>query len=259
MSDILYKLEDGIATVTINRPQALNAFSGDMLEELYDILVKAENDKDVLVVVINSSCPKAFSVGGDIKKEIDMDGYTSFDFSMKGQAVTRQIRNMRMPVISAVNGYALGAGMEIMLASDFVFVSTDAKVSLPSINLGSTNGFGGTQLLPRIIGVMKAKEILMTGRHVKGDEAVELGLALKCVDKEELMDTAYAFAKELASKAPFALRCFKTAANVAIETDIETGYLIEAHLLARAQASDDKKEAMMAFIEKRTPGKFINR
>ncbi len=259
MSYMLYNLENGIATITINRPEALNAFNGDMLDELYDLLVKAEDDKDVLVVVINSSCAKAFSVGGDLKKEIEMNGYTSFDFAMKGQAVTRKIRNLRVPVISAVNGYSLGAGMEIMLASDFAYVSTDARVSLPSINLGSTNGFGGTQLLPRIIGTMKAKEILMTGRHVRGEECVELGLALKCVEKEELMDTAYAFAKELASKAPFALRCFKMAANIANETDLETGYLMEAHLLARAQASDDKHEAMLAFLEKREPGKFINR
>ena len=259
MSYMLYNVNEGIATITINRTEALNAFNADMLDELYSLLVKADEDRDVLVVVINSGCAKAFSVGGDIKKEVEMNGYTSYDFAMKGQGVVRKIRNLRMPVISAVNGYALGAGMEIMLASDFAFVSTDAKVSLPSINLGSTNGFGGTQILPRIIGAMKAKEILMTGRHVKGDECVELGLALKCVEKEELMNVAYEFAKELAAKAPFALRCFKQAVNAGLEMDLESGFLLEAHLLARAQSSEDKKEAMTAFIEKRTPGKFINR
>ncbi|MDF2838893.1 MAG: hypothetical protein K0S60_596, partial [Evtepia sp.] len=157
------------------------------------------------------------------------------------------------------HGYVLGAGMEILLACDFALISSDAKLAIPSINLGSMSGFCGTQLLPRVVGAMRAKEILMSGRHIEAEEAVTLGLALKAVERANLMDEAYAFANQLTSKAPFALRCIKIAVNKAMETDLETGFLIESQLFSRVQASEDKKNGMEAFLNKCTPKPFVNR
>lgn len=259
MEDILYRLEDGIAHITINRPQVLNAMSADALMEMTRLLEVAEADRNVLCVIISAAGEKAFCVGGDIKAEVHMDGYSSYDFSLLGQNLVRTIRNIRMPVICAVHGYALGAGMEILLASDFSFLSTDAKIAIPSINLGSMAGFCGTQLLPRAVGAMRAKEILMSGRHIGAEEAVSLGLALKAVQREALLPEAEAFAKELCQQAPFALRCIKVAVNKAMETDLETGFLLESQLFSRVQASEDKKVGMEAFLAKTKPDTYINR
>lgn len=259
MEDMLYRLDNGIAYITINRPQVLNAMSADALVELTRLLKAAEEDRDILCVILNAAGEKAFCVGGDIKAEVHMDGYTSYDFSLLGQNLVRTIRNVRMPVISAIHGYALGAGMEILLASDFAFLSKDAKIAIPSINLGSMAGFCGTQLLPRVVGAMRAKELLMSGRHIGADEAVSLGLALKAVEREDLLPEAEAFAKELCQKAPFALRCIKMAVNKAMETDLETGFLLESQLFSRVQASEDKKVGMEAFLAKEPPPTFINR
>lgn len=259
MEDILYHLENGIAHITINRPQVLNAMSADALVEMTRLLTVAEADHDVLCVIISAAGEKAFCVGGDIKAEVHMDGYTSYEFSLLGQNLVRTIRSVRMPVICAVHGYALGAGMEILLASDFAFLSTDAKIAIPSINLGSMPGFCGTQLLPRAVGAMRAKEILMSGRHISATEAVSLGLALKAVEREALLPEAVTFARELCQKAPFALRCIKVAVNKALDTDLETGFLLESQLFSRVQASEDKTVGMEAFLAKTKPSKYRNR
>ncbi len=259
LDEIRYHLENNIATLTINRPQALNAMSATAIEQLIQLLRQADGDPDVLCVVICAAGEKAFCVGGDIKAEVHMDGYSAYDFGMLGQSLMRTIRQVRMPVITAAQGYALGAGMEIVLASDFAFLSTDAKLAIPSINLGSMPGFGGTQLLPRVVGAMRAKELLMTGRHIGADEAVSLGLALKAVTREALMSEAYAFAQTLTAQAPFALRAIKTAVNQALETDLETGFLLEAQLFSRVQASADKQTGMQAFLNKTKPEQYINR
>lgn len=259
MEDVLYKLEEGIATITINRPHVLNALSSTALQELIYYLQQAESDLNVLCVVINANGEKAFCVGGDIKAEVTMDGYSSHEFCLIGQNLIRTIRNLRMPVIVAVHGYALGAGMEILLASDFAILTNDAKLAIPSINLGSMSGFCGTQLLPRVVGSMRAKEILMSGRHIGAEEAVNLGLALKCVEQSKLMHEVYALANQLTSKAPFAIRCIKVAVNKATETDLDTGFLIESQLFTRVQASEDKKNGMEAFLNKCEPAPFVNR
>lgn len=259
MEDILYQLENNIATLTINRPQVLNALGADALKALIQLLHRAQDDPDVLCVVINAAGEKAFCVGGDIKAEVTMDGYSAYDFGLLGQDLMRTIRQVRMPVITAVHGYALGAGMEILLASDFAFLSTDAKLSIPSINLGSMPGFCGTQLLPRVVGAMRAKELLMTGRHVGAEEAVSLGLALKAVARKDLLPETYAFAETLTAQAPFALRAIKTAVNKSLEIDLETGFLLEAQLFSRVQASEDKQTGMQAFLNKTKVAQYVNR
>ncbi len=259
MSELLSQLNNNILTLTLNRPEKLNTLTLDLVKELTTQIKEAEYNHDVLCIIINAAGEKAFSAGGNIKEEIKLDGYTSYDFSRVGQELIRAMRNARMPIITAAHGYALGGGMEIILASDFAFLSDTAKIAIPSINLGSTNGFGGTQLLPRIVGAMRAKEILMTGRHISAAEAMELGIALKAVPKNELINEATMLANDLTAKAPFALRCIKSAVNKALETDIETGLLIESQLFSRAQASEDKQNGMQSFINKTAPNPFINR
>lgn len=259
MEHILYQLEDGIAHITINRPAVLNSLNSAALLELTQALTCADADHDVLCVLLSAAGEKAFCVGGDIKSEVHMDGYSSYDFCLAGQALMRTLRHLRIPVVTAAQGYALGAGMEIILASDFAFLSENARLAIPSINLGSMPGFCGTQLLPRVVGAMRAKEILMTGRHIGAAEAISLGLALEAVPQEALLDTARAFAKTLCQQAPFALRCIKQAVNASQETDLETGFLLEAQLFSRVQASADKQQGMEAFIAKEKPKAFINR
>ncbi len=257
--DLIYTTKNHIADISINRPKYLNAMTEELIGDLILTLEQAQNDETILCVVLHAEGDRAFSAGGDIKAEVKMDGYSSYDFSLLGQKLMRTIRNLRVPVITAVHGYALGGGMEIMLASDFVFVADDAKIGIPSIVLGSMPGFTGTQLLPRVVGTMRAKEILMTGRHIKAEEAVALGLALEVVPKEHLMKRTYALAETLCEKAPFALRSIKTAVNQSLDLSFEQGLLLESQLFSRVQASEDKKIGMEAFINKSKPEGYHNR
>lgn len=257
--DILYSLENGIATITINREHVLNALDEKSIRDLVSALEKANDDRDVLCVLLCAKGKKAFCVGGDINAEVTMDGYSAYDFGALGQHLMKTLRNLRTPVVTAMQGYSLGAGMEIMLASDFVFLSDNAKVSIPSINLGSMCGFGGSQMLPLAVGPMRAKEILMSGRHVGAEEAVSLGLALEAVPLDDLQKKALDFAKMLCTKAPFALRSIKTAVNKSQEMDLDTGFQLELNLFSRVQASEDKQKGMEAFLNKSKVDKFTNR
>ncbi len=259
MDRILSQVAGCIATITINRPHVLNALDGQSIFALTQALLEAEAHPEVRCVILNASGEKAFCVGGDIKEEVQMDGQSSYDFSRLGQGLMNTIRGLSVPVIVAMQGYSLGAGMEILLAADFVFLSTDAKIAIPSINLGSMPGFGGTQMLPRAVGSMRAKDILMTGRHVTAQEALALGLCLKVVEREALMPEAQTLAEALVKKAPLAIRSIKAAVNKAGECDLDTGFLLETQLFSRVQASEDKKAGMEAFLEKREAPQYHNR
>ena len=170
MKYVLYEKQDAIALITVNRPEKLNVYNKQTLIEIHDALQCAHTDTDVLCVVFTAAGEKAFSAGGDIDDEKELSAYEGYEFAMIGQSITRLIRNHRVPVIGAVFGYDLGGGMEFTLACDFVIASNDVKMGLPSVKLGLVNSFGGTQLLPRIVGLQKAKEIMFTGRYVEADE-----------------------------------------------------------------------------------------
>ena len=259
MEGICYEVQNQIAYITIDRVNTLNALNVGALKAMTQYLLDANLNDSVLSVIISANGDKAFCAGGDIKAEVDLDGYNSFAFCQTGQNLMRTMMQMRIPVISAIHGYALGAGMEIMLASDFCIVSEDVRAAIPSINIGSMPGFCGTQLLPRLVGAMRAKEILMTGRQLEAKELISLGLALKSVPRSALMNEAETVAISLNAKAPFAIRSIKQAVNKSMDCDLETGFLLEAQLFARVQGTDDKRKGMQAFLSKQQPEPYTNR
>jgi len=245
--------EGAVAVVTVSRPEALNALNTRTNEELRAVVRELSPADAVRVVVLTGGGDKAFVAGADIA---EMQGFTAEEarrFSALGQEVMSGIAAAPQPWIAAVNGFALGGGCELALACDIRLASEKAKFGQPEISLGITPGFGGTQRLPRSIGVGWAKYLVLSGRHLRADEALRIGLVQAVYAKDELMPQALKLAEELAAKSPLAMRYCKAAVNAAADTDIVTGQGIERDLFALAFASADQSEGMAAFLEKRAP------
>ncbi|WP_069650645.1 short-chain-enoyl-CoA hydratase [Caloranaerobacter ferrireducens] len=254
--NLLLKKEGNICILTINRPKALNALNSKVLEELSDAVDQIEKDKDICVVIITGE-GKAFVAGADIVEMKDMTSEVARKFAEQGIEVFRKIELMEKVVIAAVNGFALGGGCELAMCCDIRIASEKAKFGQPEVGLGITPGFAGTQRLSRLVGIAKAKELIFTGDMIDANEAEKIGLVNKVTKHEELMNTAVEIAKKIASKGQIAVRYSKIAINRGFETDIETGMEIERNLFSLCFATDDQKEGMTAFIEKRKP-KFKN-
>ncbi|MEQ2128620.1 short-chain-enoyl-CoA hydratase [Caldanaerobacter subterraneus KAk] len=256
--NIEVKIEKGIATITINRPKALNALNTETLEELENVLEVLQNDDGVKVIVITGAGEKAFVAGADISEMKDMSVFEAKKFAELGQKVFRKIELMKKPVIAAVNGYALGGGCELALACDIRIASRNAKFGQPEVGLGIIPGFGGTQRLPRIVGVSKAKELIYTGDMIDAEEALRIGLISKVVEQDKLLEEAYGIAKKIMSKGLVAVSLAKEAINKSLEVDIDSGMEYEANAFALCFGTQDQKEGMAAFLEKRAP-KFEGR
>lgn len=256
--NIEVKIEKGIATITINRPKALNALNTETLEELKNVLEVLQNDDGVKVIVITGAGEKAFVAGADISEMKDMSVFDAKKFAELGQKVFRKIELMKKPVIAAVNGYALGGGCELALACDIRIASRNAKFGQPEVGLGIIPGFGGTQRLPRIVGVSKAKELIYTGDMIDAEEALRIGLISKVVEQDKLLEEAYGIAKKIMSKGLVAVSLAKEAINKSLEVDIDSGMEYEANAFALCFGTQDQKEGMAAFLEKRAP-KFEGR
>lgn len=252
------KKEEGIATITISRPKALNALNTETLEELENVLEVLQNDDGVKVIVITGAGEKAFVAGADISEMKDMSVFEAKKFAELGQKVFRKIELMKKPVIAAVNGYALGGGCELALACDIRIASRNAKFGQPEVGLGIIPGFGGTQRLPRIVGVSKAKELIYTGDMIDAEEALRIGLISKVVEQDKLLEEAYGIAKKIMSKGLVAVSLAKEAINKSLEVDIDSGMEYEANAFAMCFGTQDQKEGMAAFLEKRAP-KFEGR
>lgn len=259
MDYILYEKKENVAWITINRPETLNALSTQTLKELLECLNKAQNDMDILCVVLTGAGDKAFSAGGDIKEERDLTSTQAIDFLKLGHSVSLKIQNLRIPVIAAINGYAIGGGMEISLSCDIVIASDNAKFGMPPVKLGIISGFGGTQLAARILGSARAKELMFTGRIFKADEALNLGIVQRVVEKDKLIEEVTALSMEIASMPPYAVRATKESINVGINLDIASAFSLEEKYAAPCYDTADKYEAMTAFLEKRKPNKFTDR
>ena len=245
--------EGAVAVVIVSRPEALNALNTRTNEELLAVVRELSPADAVRVVVLTGGGEKAFVAGADIA---EMQGFTAEEarrFAALGQEVMSGIAAAPQPWIAAVNGFALGGGCELALACDIRLASEKAKFGQPEISLGITPGFGGTQRLPRSIGVGWAKYLVLSGRHIRADEALRIGLVQAVYAKDELMPQALKLAGELAAKSPLAMRYCKAAVNAAADTDITTGQRIERDLFALAFASEDQGEGMAAFLEKRAP------
>jgi enoyl-CoA hydratase len=245
--------EGAVAVVTVSRPEAMNALNTQTNEELLAAVRQLSSDGSVRAVVLTGAGQKSFVAGADIAEMKDFSAEEARGFGALGQAVMSGIEAAPQPWIAAVNGFALGGGCELALACDIRIATENAKFGQPEINLGITPGFGGTQRLPRAVGDGWAKYLVLSGRHVRADEALRIGLVQMVVTKGELMTQAIKLAEELAGKSPLAMRYCKAAVQVASNTDIATGQGIERDLFALAFASKDQSEGMNAFLEKRTP------
>jgi enoyl-CoA hydratase len=240
-----------VAVVTINRPP-MNALSTELLRELKGAMHELKRSKDAKVVVITGE-GKAFVAGADIAEMQGMNALQGREYGALGQKVFAHVENLPQPVIAAVNGYALGGGCELAMACDVRIASERAKFGQPEVNLGVTPGFGGTQRLPRLVGRGKAKELIFTGDTVDAAEAYRIGLVNRVVKAEELMAESVRLAELIASKGQVAVRLAKKAVNSGIEVDLQSGCAIEAEIFGLCFATEDQKEGMKAFLEKRKP------
>jgi enoyl-CoA hydratase len=245
--------DGAVAVVTVDRPDALNALDRQTLEELLATVRELSADDAVHAVVLSGAGDKAFVVGADIEEMKDLTAEEARRFSLLGQSVMSEIEAAPQPWIAAVNGYALGGGCELALACDIRLAAEHAKFGQPEVGLGITPGFGGTQRLVRHVGLGWAKHLVLTGRHVRADEALRIGLVQRVVPRDELADAALALAREMAGHSPLATRYCKAAVQAAAGSDLATGQGVERDLFALCFATQDQTECMEAFLAKRTP------
>ncbi len=245
--------EDAVAVVTIDRPEALNALDVATLTALRDRLAELAADSGVRAVVLTGAGEKAFAAGADIKYMSGLDIEQAKEWGALGHEAGRLLETMPKATIAAVNGFALGGGCELALACDIRFASTRAKLGQPEINLGIIPGWGGTQRLARATTLGFAKELIFTGRLVDADEALRRGLVDAVVEPEELLPRALETARLIASKSPVALAAAKAACNRALQGDHGANLAAEADTFSVLFESEDAKEGMTAFVEKREP------
>lgn len=250
---ILMNAENGIARITFNRPQAMNALNRDILERLSHLLMQIEKNDEIRVIVLTGAGEKAFVAGADISELATFNALQVKQMTHRGHEIMNRLENMPKPAIAAVNGFALGGGLELALACDFIYASETAKLGLPEITLGVIPGYGGTQRLPRLIGKNLAKELIFTGKLISANEAREMGLVNKVCAPESLMGEVLETAKLMAAKGRVALRAAKQAINTGLNVDAASGSLFEENSFSLCFNSQDAKEGISAFLEKRAP------
>jgi enoyl-CoA hydratase len=252
---LIYEKKDNIGVLTVNRPDKLNALSNELTVELERFLDEAEKDDDLRVLVITGAGEKAFVAGADINELVVRDGVMGRDVSRFRQELFARIENLPIPVIAAVNGYALGGGLELALACNIRIASEKAQFGAPEVKLGIIPGDGGTQRLPRLVGLGRGMELILTGDFIDASEAHRIGLVNRVVPPEELMENVMGLAKKIASRPPLAVKYAKEAVNRSQEGDTASGYALESYLHALSCTTEDKDEGVAAFLEKRK-GKF---
>jgi len=251
--NILYETEDNVAVIRFNRPKALNAINPDVLAEVGQALDQVEADPNLKVLVLTGAGEKAFVAGADIAHMANFTPLQGRHFSLQGQALLFRLEALPIPVIACVNGFALGGGIELAMACDFIYASENAKFGQPEINLGIIPGFGGTQRLPRLVGKAMAKELCMTGAIIAAAEAKEIGIVNKVFPADKLWEETMKTARLIASKGRVSLRAVKNSIDRGYDVDLHLGNAIEADAFALCMASPDGKEGLTAFLEKRKP------
>lgn len=249
--NILFEVADGIATITFNRPKALNALNAALLKEFSQALDVIAADEDIRVLVLTGSGSKAFVAGADITELATLNSLQAKLFCRVGHDAIGKLQSLSIPVVAAVNGFALGGGSEIAIACDFIYASEAAQFGLPEITLGIIPGFGGTQRLPRLIGKNLAKEMIFTGKMISAQEALEVGMVNKVLPADGLMEAVMKTAKSMAAKGKVSLRAAKEAVNRGMDVDLATGCAIEIDAFGLCMASSDAREGTSAFVEKR--------
>jgi enoyl-CoA hydratase len=242
-----------IATVIVNRPEKLNALNAKCKDELKDLFTSLRTNHDVDVVILTGAGEKAFAAGTDISELASLDARSGKEFAEGGQAIFDLIQHLGKPVIAAVNGYALGGGCELALACHIRIASENAKFGQPEVNLGIIPGYGGTQRLARLVGAGRATEIILTGNQIDANEAYRIGLVNKVVSQADLLPAAEALAKSILGKGQLAVRMSLKAINAAMELPLSEGLNVEAALFGEASGTQDAKEGIAAFMQKRKP------
>ena len=250
--NVILREEGAVAHITINREKALNALNSSVMTRLEEIFSKLEDDDEVSVIVIAGAGEKAFVAGADVT-EIKEAGGKRTELIKKGQEIISMIRNSSKVVIAAVNGFALGGGCELALACDIRIASESARFGFPEVKLGLMPGYGGTQLLPRLIGVGGAKCVILTGDMLTAAEAFQFGLVEKVCPRDRLTEETNALAKRIAANGPFAVRACKRAINRGIELSLDDALRLELKEYGEVARSKDAQEGIAAFLEKRIP------
>jgi enoyl-CoA hydratase len=250
---IRYETADGVATVTLNRPDVLNAMNNAMRTELLELFAGLRSDEAVRAVVVTGAGERAFCAGADIREFLEPPVPTRFREERKRLDFRREMDRCPQPIIAAIRGFALGGGLELALACDIRVAAEDAQLGLTEINLAIIPGGGGTQRLPRLVGRGKALEMILTGMRVPAAEALRIGLVERVVPVADLLPSAQALAKSIAEKAPIALRYAKEAVVSGLELPLADGLRLENDLATLLRTTEDRVEGARAFVEKRKP------
>lgn len=252
---VLLESKDGIGYITINRPEALNALSSQVLTDLNDVLDQVKASQDIQVVIVTGAGEKSFVAGADIKEMAQMTPIQAFDYMTYANDTFLKLENLRQPTIAAINGFALGGGMELALSTDIRIGNEKTRVGFPEVSLGIIPGFAGTQRMSRLIGLSRAKELIFTARHVLAEEALSMGIINKVVPNEELLAEAEKLAQSIIKNAPLAVEKAKHVLSVGYDLPLQHAIRLETEAEALLFATEDRSEGMGAFVEKR-PAEF---
>ncbi len=252
-NNLILEINGSIATLVFNRPKALNALNNALLDEFNTAVNEVEANKEIRVIILTGAGDKAFIAGADISELAEMNTLQAKQFSFKGQTVLAKLEALPIPVIAAVNGFALGGGTEVALACDFIYASEKGVFGLPESTLGIIPGFGGTQRLAKLIGSNLARELIFTGRTFPAAKALEYGLVNKISAPESLMDDVLKCAETMTKRGRVSLRAAKESIQCSENADIDTGCRFERDAFAICMAGSDAKEGTKAFLEKRKP------
>lgn len=251
--NILCDFKEGLAFVTVNRPQKLNALNEGVISELFAAFTDLKNNAGIKAVIVTGAGDKAFISGADIQELAVLTPATGKEKMLKGHALFNLIEQLGKPVVAAINGFALGGGCELAMACTIRFASADARFGQPEINLGVIPGYGGTQRLSRLAGKGRALELILSGDMINAEEAYRIGLINKIYPKEKLLEETEAFCRKLMTKGAVALRCAMEAVNKGLNITLEDGLNLEANLFALLCSTEDMREGLNAFLEKRKP------
>lgn len=252
-NQIIVNTDQGITTITFNRPKSMNALNSELLAEFSQAVDAVAADEEIRALVLTGAGDKSFVAGADITELAHLDALSAKVFINRGLSIINKLTELPIPVIAAVNGYALGGGLEIAMACDFIYASENASFGQPEIKLGLIPGYGGTQRLPRLIGPARAKELLYTGAMIDAKEALRIGIVNAVTAPDALMDKVMGVARNLTGMGKVALRAIKQTVNLGMSADLPTALRIETDAFAITVASPDAKEGTSAFLEKRRP------
>ena len=259
MTNVLLEKKGNIAVATINRPKALNALNSQVLEDLNELVDLVNADEEIRALVLTGAGEKAFVAGADIGEMSTLTKAEGEAFGKKGNDVFRKLETMPIPTIAAINGFALGGGCELSMSCDIRICADTAVFGQPEVGLGITPGFGGTQRLPRIVGISKAMELILTAKVIGAAEAKAIGLGNAVYPAEELMAAAEKMAATIAANAPIAVRACKKAINEGLDVDMDAALVIEEKLFGSCFETADQAEGMGAFLEKRKHEPYQNK